>query len=390
MLKLIIKLFVKDADNTGDSKVRERYGVVLSGYGIFLNILLFAIKYIAGILSSSIAMMADAFNNLSDAGSSLISIIGFKFAGKKPDPDHPYGHGRIEYVAGLIVSLAIILMGYEIVRDSFKKILHPEDINFSYISVAILLAGVLVKLYMSFYLRHYGKLIDSAVLTATATDALSDTISTGTVILSTVLYAVFGWRLDGYSGLLVGILIILAGLKSAKETVSPLLGEPPTKEFIDKVEEIVTSYEEIQGMHDLMVHNYGPGRLIISLHAEVPDSGNINELHDVIDNAEARLSKELNCNAVIHMDPVRVGDPFTDSLKTMVKEIVSSMDEKMTIHDFRIVTGPTHTNLIFDVLVPFRVKMTDEEVILNIKKEVHKNNKKYNCVITIDRDYVNR
>ena len=390
MLKLIIKLFVKNSENVTDQRVRERYGVVLSGYGIFLNILLFAIKYVAGILSASIAMTADAFNNLSDAGSSLISVIGFKFAGKKPDPDHPYGHGRIEYIAGLIVSLAIILMGYEIVRDSFKKIIHPEDINFSYVSVAILLAGVLVKLYMSFYLRHYGKLIDSAVLTATATDALSDTISTATVILATVLYAVFGWRLDGYSGLLVGALIIFAGLKSAKETVSPLLGEPPTAEFIDKVEAIVTSYDEIQGMHDLMVHNYGPGRLIISLHAEVPDSGNINELHDVIDNAEARLSRELNCSAVIHMDPVRVGDPFTDSLKEMVKGIAASMDEKMTIHDFRIVTGPTHTNLIFDVLVPFHVKMSDDEVVENIKKEVYKNDKKFNCVVTIDRDYVNR
>ena len=390
MLKLIIRLFIKDSANTGDAKVRERYGVVLSGYGIFLNVLLFAIKYTAGIISASIAMTADAFNNLSDAGSSLISVIGFKFAGKKPDPEHPFGHGRIEYVAGLLVSLAIILMGYEIVRDSFKKIIHPEEINFSYISVAILLAGILVKLYMSFYLRHYGKKIDSAVLCATATDALSDTISTAVVLLSALLFYFFGLRLDGYGGLVVGALIVFAGLKSAKETVNPLLGEPPTKEFIDKVESIVTSFDAIQGMHDLMVHNYGPGRLIISLHAEVPDDGNINELHDVIDNAEAKLSKELNCVAVIHMDPVRVGDPFTDELKRMVKEIVLSIDEKMTIHDFRIVTGPSHTNLIFDVLVPYSLKLEDEEVIKRIKSEVFKKNKKYYCVVTVDRDYVNR
>ncbi len=236
MLKLIIRLFVKNSENTKDTKVRERYGVVLSGYGIFLNLVLFVFKYIAGVVSASIAMTADAFNNLSDAGSSIISIIGFKFAGKKPDPEHPFGHGRIEYLAGLLVSGAIIIMGYELVSDSFKKILHPEDIIFSPVSVAILLAGILVKLYMSLYLKKYGKKIDSAVLIATATDALSDTISTGVVLLSTVLFYFFGLRLDGYCGLLVGVLIIIAGIKSAKETISPLLGEPPTKEFIDKVE----------------------------------------------------------------------------------------------------------------------------------------------------------
>lgn len=390
MLKFIIRLFVKNSENTKDTKVRERYGVVLSGYGIFLNLVLFIIKYFAGVISASIAMTADAFNNLSDAGSSIISIIGFKFAGKKPDPEHPFGHGRIEYLAGLLVSCAIIIMGYELVSDSFKKILHPEDIIFSPVSVAILLAGILVKLYMSLYLKKYGKKIDSAVLIATATDALSDTISTGVVLLSTVLFYFFGLKLDGYCGLLVGVLIIIAGIKSAKETISPLLGEPPTKEFIDKVEEIVTGYDEILGMHDLMVHNYGPGRLIISLHAEVSDKGNINELHDVIDNAEMRLSRELNCVAVIHMDPVAVGDPLTDSLKSMVKEIVRDIDDKITIHDFRLVTGPTHINMIYDVLVPFSCKLDDEEVKRTIDSEVKKRNSKCNSVITIDRDYVNR
>ena len=390
MLKLIIRLFIKNSDETKDTKVRERYGIVISGYGIFLNCLLFMLKFTAGVISSSIAMTADAFNNLSDAGSSLISVIGFKFAGKNPDPEHPFGHGRIEYLAGLLVSCVIVIMGYELVTDSFKKILNPEDITFSYISVAILLAGILVKLYMSLYLRKYGKLIESAVLTATATDALSDMVSTGAVLISTLLYFFFGWRLDGYGGLLVGVLILIAGIKSAKETISPLLGEPPTKEFIDKVEEIVTGYDEILGMHDLMVHNYGPGRLIISLHAEVSDKGNINDLHDVIDNAEMKLSKDLNCVAVIHMDPVAVGDPLTDSLKSMVKEIAAGIDEKISVHDFRVVTGPTHINMIFDVLVPFECKMEDEEVKETISSGVKKKDKKLNCVITIDRDYVNR
>jgi len=390
MLKLIIKLFIKNSEKIKDSKVRERYGTVISGYGIFLNCLLFLLKFIAGVLSASIAMTADAFNNLSDAGSSLISVIGFKFAGKKPDPEHPFGHGRIEYLAGLLVSCVIVIMGYELITDSFKKIINPEDIIFSPLSVAILLAGILVKLYMSLYLKKYGTLIESAVLTATATDALSDTISTGAVLVSTLLFYFFGLRLDGYCGLLVGLLIVIAGIKSAKETISPLLGEPPTKEFIAKVEEIVTGYDEVLGMHDLMVHNYGPGRLIISLHAEVPDNGNINELHDVIDNAEMRLSKELNCVAVIHMDPVAVGDPLTDSLKELVKETVKSINDKMTIHDFRVVTGPTHTNMIFDVLVPFNCELGDEEVKKVISEKVKENNKTLNSVITIDRDYVNR
>lgn len=387
MLSILIKLFIKDSENVKDSKVREKYGVLCGGYGIFLNIILFIGKYIAGVLSASIAMTADAFNNLSDAGSSLISVIGFKLAGQKPDPQHPFGHGRIEYLTGLAVSAAIIVMGYELITDSFSKILHPEELTFSWISAGILFVSVLVKLYMSMYSRKIGKKIDSETILAVATDSLSDMVSTLVVLASTMIHFFFDIHLDGFCGLFVGVLIIIAGVKSAKETIGPLLGEPPTKEFIEDVERIVLNHKEIVGIHDLLVHNYGPGRVMISLHAEVSDKGDIRDLHDVIDIAEAELKMQLNAHAVIHMDPVAVGDPMTDSCKKMVLEIVKEFDERLTIHDFRLVIGPTHSNLIFDVVVPFSIKTSDDDIAKEIFEKILAKNPTYFSVITVDRDY---
>lgn len=390
MLSFLIRKFIKNYKDIKNPKVREKYGVLCGGYGIFLNLCLFAGKYIAGILSASIAMTADAFNNLSDAGSSLISVLGFKLAGKKPDPKHPFGHGRIEYLSGLAVSTIIIVMGYELIKDSFVKILHPDELSFSWISVGILLASVLVKVYMSIYCKRIGKKIESEVLLATSADSLSDTLSTGMVLAATIIHYFFDIHLDGFAGVIVGLLIIITGIKSAKETLNPLLGMPPEKEFIDKIESIVMSHEEIVGMHDLIVHDYGPGRVMITLHAEVPSSGNINELHDVIDNIENELSKKLECHAVIHMDPVEVGNEEVDSLKNEVKELVKTIDDKLTIHDFRMVKGPTHTNLIFDVVVPYTVKATDEEVKEMIQKKVSEKHRECFCVIEVDRDYVSK
>lgn len=390
MLSFLIRKFIKNYKDIKNPKVREKYGVLCGGYGIFLNLCLFAGKYIAGILSASIAMTADAFNNLSDAGSSLISVLGFKLAGKKPDPKHPFGHGRIEYLSGLAVSTIIIVMGYELIKDSFVKILHPDELSFSWISVGILLASVLVKVYMSIYCKRIGKKIESEVLLATSADSLSDTLSTGMVLVATIIHYFFDIHLDGFAGVIVGLLIIITGIKSAKETLNPLLGMPPEKEFIDKIESIVMSHEEIVGMHDLIVHDYGPGRVMITLHAEVPSSGNINELHDVIDNIENELSKKLECHAVIHMDPVEVGNEEVDSLKNEVKELVKTIDDKLTIHDFRMVKGPTHTNLIFDVVVPYTVKAADEEVKEMIQKKVSEKHRECFCVIEVDRDYVSK
>lgn len=390
MLTLLINLFIKDNKNTMNAKVREKYGVLCGAYGIFLNLLLFAGKYLAGVLTSSIAMTADAFNNLSDAGSSVISVLGFKLAGQKPDPEHPFGHGRIEYLSGLGVSALIVIMGYELIKDSLEKILNPKDITFSITAVIILAASILVKFYMAFYSRRIGKRIESSVLMATSTDSLSDTISTFVVLASTLVAYFFNIRLDGWCGMLVGIVIVLAGVKAAKETISPLLGEPPAPEFVEKIESIVLSHESIIGIHDLVVHNYGPGRVMISLHAEVPSTGDINILHDVIDNAEQELMVFLGCHATIHMDPVAVGDPETDLTKAKISEIIHSIDGLINFHDFRMVKGPTHTNLIFDVVASFAFKMTDDEIISLIRERAKAVNPRFNCVITVDRDYTNR
>ncbi len=390
MLTLLIKLFIKNSEDIKNKKVREKYGVLCGAYGIFLNILLFSGKYIAGLLTASIAMTADAFNNLSDAGSSLISVLGFKLAGQKPDPKHPFGHGRIEYLSGLAVSAIIIIMGYELIMDSFDKIMHPEELSFSWLAVVILLASIAVKFYMSFYCKRIGIKINSGTLLATSTDSLSDTISTAVVLVSTLVHYFFDIHLDGICGLGVGILIIIAGIKAAKEVIDPLLGAPQDPEFVKSIEEIVLKHEEIVGIHDLIVHDYGPGRVMITLHAEVPSTGNINDLHDVIDNAEFELMKELGCHATIHLDPVAIGDPVTDELKAMVKEILKEIDERISFHDFRIVAGPTHTNLIFDIVVPYSVKRSDDELVDMVKEKVIENKEYCFCVINVDRDYTGR
>lgn len=390
MLSLLINIFIKNKDDIHNPDVREKYGILCGSYGIFLNLLLFAGKFIAGTLSASIAMTADAFNNLSDAGSSLISLLGFKLAGQKPDPEHPFGHGRMEYVAGLAVAAVIIIMGYELIKDSVNKILHPEDITFSVVSVIILVAAILVKFYMAFYSSRIGKKIESATLRATSADSLSDTISTFVVLASTFTAHFFNIRLDGWCGAIVGILIVFTGVKSAKETVSPLLGEPPEEDFVKEIERIVLTHEPIVGIHDLVVHNYGPGRVMITLHAEVPNTGNINDLHDVVDNAEIELQEKLRCHATIHMDPVSVGDPFVDELKDKVSRIVADIDGLTSFHDFRIVHGPTHTNLIFDVVASYSCPLSDDEIGRLINDRVSSINSTYHTVITVDRDYTGK
>ena len=386
MLTTLIRIFIKDKDNYTDAKVREQYGTLCGGYGIFLNIVLFGIKYLAGVLSASIAMTADAFNNLSDAGSSVITVIGFKLAGKKPDPKHPFGHGRIEYLSGLAVATIIIVMGYELIKDSFLKILHPEPIEWSPIALAILGISIAIKLYMAFYNKKIGKKIDSQPMLATSADSLSDTISTTVVALCTIIAHFTNLKLDGWCGIAVGILIVVTGIKSAIETIGPLLGEPPSEEFIKSVEDIVMSHEEIIGIHDMVVHDYGPGRVMITLHAEVPANGDIIMLHDVVDCTEGELRSKLNCQATIHMDPVVVGDPVVDELKSYVSGVIGRYTN-MKFHDFRTVIGPTHTNLIFDIVVSFDDKRTDDEIANEIAEVIHSEHDEYFAVINVDRDY---
>ncbi|WP_455617913.1 cation diffusion facilitator family transporter [Eisenbergiella sp.] len=387
MVQLLARLFIKNYEQTDSPSVRQSYGVLCGGVGIGFNILLFIGKFLAGLISNSIAITADAFNNLSDAGSSLITLIGFKMAGQKPDTEHPFGHGRIEYLAGLLVSLLILLMGVELVKSSVAKILHPEATDCTPVVAAILIASILVKLYMYLYNRSTGRKIDSAAMMATATDSFSDMLSTSVVLIATLIGKFTGLQIDGWCGLLVGIFILYAGLCAAKDTISPLLGQPPQKEFVERIETIVQSYPQVLGIHDLIVHDYGPGRVMISLHAEVPASGDMLHLHDTIDNIERELHRELHCDAVIHMDPVMNDDEETQALKKQVTSCLHELDETLNLHDFRIVKGPTHTNIIFDILVPFKFPLSDAEISRFMEEKIHGISASYYAVINIDNDY---
>lgn len=387
MVALLAKIFIKEENDKG--KIRQSYGVLCGVVGILLNIFLFLGKFLAGNISKSIAITADAFNNLSDAGSSFVTLVGFKLAGAKPDPEHPFGHGRMEYISGLIVSAAILLMAYELIRDSIGKILHPEETEFSVLVVMILVVSILVKLYMAYYNRSIGKKIDSAAMKATAMDSLSDTCATAVVLLATLVGHYTGLHIDGWCGALVGLFILYAGISAAKETLNPLLGQPPEDEFVEEIQQIVMAHEGVCGIHDLIVHDYGPGRQMISLHAEVPAEADILEIHDVIDNIENELRMKLGCDATIHMDPIITTNEHVRELKETVVGIVKEIDEILSMHDFRVVSGPTHTNLIFDVIVPFKICMTDDEVTDTIQKMVKERlGDNFYVVMKIDRSYV--
>ena len=375
-------------EDLSPDKRRSAYGKLCGTVGIVLNVMLFLGKFFAGMLSGSIAITADAFNNLSDAGSSLVTLLGFKLADQKPDSDHPFGHGRMEYLSGLVVSAVILMMGFELVKDSIDKILHPTGVNFSAIVLVILVASILGKCYMALYNYHYGKRFESSTLRATAVDSLSDCVSTTVVLIATIVGHYTNVQIDGFCGIAVGILIFVAGINAARETLSPLLGEAPDPEFVDKIEETVLAFQpdSIIGIHDLIVHDYGPGRRVISLHAEVPAEGNMMSLHDVIDNLEMKLRDELGCLTTIHMDPVVTTDERVTDLKERCIELVKGIGDKLTLHDFRVVFGDTHTNMIFDVVVPFDFYLSDLETIKMIQEKVWQNiGKNYFVVITIDK-----
>ena len=386
MVELLARYFV-NAKDTESLETRQAYGVLCGSVGIFFNVLLAIGKFVAGLLSGSIAIMADAANNLSDAGSSLIVLFGFKLAGQKPDPDHPFGHGRVEYISGLLVSVLIIYMAFELLKSSVNAIIHPGEISFEPVILVILLVSILVKFYMFCYNRKFGKRIRSEAMLATSMDSLSDMGATTVVLISMLVSHYTSIQIDGICGVLVALLIFYAGFNSAKETINPLLGQPPEPEFVQRIEEIVNEEEEIIGIHDLIVHNYGPGRVMISLHAEVPADGDILALHDMIDNVEHRLKSELHCAAVIHMDPVSTKDEQTLELKKVVTGIVKEVDEVLSIHDFRVVAGPTHTNLIFDMVVPFDFPISDVDLADQIQNKIWKYNPVYFAVIEIDKDY---
>ena len=388
MITFLASLFIKDSKNYKEPSVRQAYGVLSGAVGIGLNILLFFGKWLAGTISGSIAIIADAFNNLSDAGSSIITLIGFRLSGQEPDPEHPFGHGRMEYISGLLVSVAILVMGFELIWSSIGKLRSPEPIESSALVFGILIASILVKLYMFFYNHSLSKKIESAAMKATSVDSLSDTVATTLVLIATLISKYMGLLLDGWFGILVGLFILYTGGSTLKETIDLLLGQPPKQEFINEVKEIVLGHSMVHGVHDLIVHDYGPGRVMISLHAEVDVNGDIQDIHEQIDHIEHELQEKLHCSATIHMDPIVTDDKEVLAMKAKVEEMVHFLDESFSMHDFRMVKGSTRTNLIFDVEVPRKTSYTDNEIVNWLKERIHElPGSKYFAVIQIDHEY---
>ena len=388
MITLLARLFIRDRDKVADAGVRRASGVLCSLPGIGLTILLFLGKYLAGRLSGSIAMTADAFNNLSDAGSSVITLLGFRMAAKKPDPGHPFGHGRIEYLSGVAVSLIIIVVGVQLGLESIDKIMSPEPVDAGLVPMLVLVASICVKGYMFAYNRGIGRKINSPGMSATAMDSLSDSIATSVVLISMLLARFADVNIDGWGGAAVAIFIIFSGFKAAKETLSPLLGNPPDPQLVRDITDIVMSHPEVLNVHDLIVHDYGPGRLMISLHAEVPGDGDIYALHDAIDTAEYELQQKLGCSAVIHMDPVSPDGTKTAHMREELAEAAKAIDPRLTIHDFRIVDGPTHTNVIFDAVLPNNSPVTEGDAKAQLETIVHSLWQNSHPKVHIDRPFV--
>ncbi len=351
--------------------------------------ILFAGKLIFGILAKSVAMEADAFNNLSDAASSIISLLGFKLSGKKPDADHPFGHGRLEYIAGLAISFLILMMALELGKSAFSSIINPVPQNSGLFQILVLTGSILVKLYMYLYNHGTGKKINSPTMEAVAKDSLSDMISTFVVILSIVISRFSDLPVDGFCGLVVAVFILKTGLESAKETIDPLLGLPPNREFVEAIEKEVLLHKPIIGIHDMIVHDYGPGRIYISLHAEVPGNENIFDLHEVIDETEVSIAEKFNCMISIHMDPIDMENERLKILKQLARQVAMEVDKNITIHDVRLVPGEENTNLIFDAVRPHDCSLSKEELKKELSERIHKAENDVNCVITIDDPFVN-
>ena len=387
MTNFLLRHFVKDYENTKDNAVRERYGYLSSAVGLVCNLLLFVVKLIMGTLTGSIAITADAFNNLSDMGSCTVTFVGFRMASRPADEDHPFGHGRIEYISGLIISFFIMLVGVEIVKSSIDKIFAPEPVEFSFVALAALLVSIGVKLWMGRFNGVLGRRIDSAAMRASATDSISDCVSTGATALGLVLSLWLPFSIDGYLGVAVGCFVLYSGFGIAKDTVGQLLGGRPDPELVRAATDILMSYDIVQGVHDLIIHSYGPGRAMGSAHVEIPENYNLLKAHDIIDNAEKEIQSKLHMPFTIHLDPVATDSPEVNSMRLEVERIVAEVSPKLSIHDFRMVVGDTHTNLIFDVLVPF--DCTEKNVTLKkrIDEKVSQLGEHYFTVITFDRSY---
>lgn len=387
MGKLLIRLFIKDYQHTENLKVRERYGKLAGAVGIVSNGLLCAMKILIGLFTHSIAIVADGINNLADASSSIITLIGFRLAAAPEDKDHPYGHARIEYITGLFISVLIIILGFQLFLSSAKKVMHPDPPEFSYLTVAILVIAIIIKIWQAVFNIGIGKKINSVALLATGADSRNDVISTGAVLISVIVGRLTGFQLDGIMGCLVALFILWSGIQLIRETSSPLLGEAPDDELVAAIADEVLSHEGVAGIHDLVVHNYGPGKIFASIHVEVDAGGNLMESHDMIDNIEHTVMENLKIHFTIHMDPVELDNPLIKDLDGVIREAISDLDGVESIHDLRLVPGPTHTNIIFDAVLSHDCKMEESEIHRIIEEKVQALNPSYFIVITFDRMY---
>ncbi len=388
MTKILIKCFIKNHEDVTNPKVREAYGHLGSIVGIIANLILCLSKMGIGLLFKSMAIFADGVNNLSDAGSSVVTLIGFKLSAKPADEDHPFGHARIEYISGLIVSFIILLLGLELIRSSISKILNPEPILFSFSLIVVLVFSILVKLWLSQFNRFLGEKIQSSTMIATATDSRNDVLATSAVLLATIIAYFTNLNLDGIMGAVVGCFIFYSGISLIKETTSPLLGQAPDSEFVKTIENKLLSYDDVNGFHDLVIHSYGPNRWFASVHVEVPAEANLLQFHDIIDNIERDFQKELATHLVIHLDPIVTDDPVANDLQAQIKEIAKAIDPELSIHDFRMVIGATHSNVIFDIAVPIGFKQSPTELANTLDAAIKAINPTYYTVITVDTNYI--
>ena len=388
MTNLLIKLFIKDKDNIENQKVRGKYAMLSSITGIVVNILLSIFKLMIGIFANSMSIISDALNNVSDAGSSIVTMIGFKMSQKKVDAEHPWGHGRMEYITGFFVDILIILVGFELLQSSIDKIIHPELPSISNITIILLVVAIFAKLWLFVFYRKIAKTINSAAIKGTAYDSISDSISTLAVLISAFVAKFLEISIDGYVSLLVSIFILFTGYKAIKEIIDLLLGQKPDPEFVKQIEEFAKKYEAIEGIHDIMVHDYGPGRKIVSFHAEIPANSDICRAHDVIDQMEQDIFEKFQCITTIHMDPIVVDDEEKNEMKKFVEGIVKEINEEFSIHDFRMTDGGERVNLIFDLVITTDKNINVEEVISKIQGKIHKKNNKYYAVIKAEYSFV--
>lgn len=386
MIRFLAGIFIKDNENVNDANVRRQYGILCGAFGIVLNLFLCIIKTIAAFMADSVSILADAANNMSDAASSVVTIIGFKLAGHKPDKEHPFGHGRIEYVAGLVVAFIIFGMAVELFRNSIKKIIHPEKTEFSITIACILIVSIVVKLYMFYYNRRLGQKLSSAVLTNNSKDSISDVLSTSVVLISSIIGYVFDIRLDGYAGSLVSLFIFYQAFEAAKDTISPLLGEAPSHEMIRNIKNDVLSFDSILGVHDIVIHNYGPNKIMMSLHAEVSSDGTLIEVHDLVDSIERFLNQKYLCTATIHVDPVNLKDEQVKKMKEELAEHLQKvLGKDVLFHDFRVVHHKNERRLEFDLVVPFDYKSSDDVILELVYKDCDRMFPDYKCDVTIDK-----